>query len=228
VKIKKGSIKPSLPPFKRKSPKVPLCYCTQFNCFHLRLGPCGMCPTRKTCKQGPGWVKNGRVHACTQPHTCGAPCVLNFVLFSAEEMPFDKFSYFVRSNTAIHPIFPPPPKECILPFKSSSGTKQNTYNFPWLPTAYSIKSTPAPAIWTILQCDPDFLSRPPLPRVQRLRQTPVLDTNYFYISIHACGPSFLEEPSIQGHHMKCPSHSGGPLSALTALHRAFLFPQCSS
>lgn len=67
-------------------------------------------------------------------------------------MPFDKFGYFIRSNTAIHPIFPPPPKECILPFESSSGTKQKVCNLPWLPTAYSIRSTPGPGIQTIFQC----------------------------------------------------------------------------
>ena len=64
----------------------------------------------------------------------------------------------MRSNTAIHPRFPPPPKECILPFESTSGTQQKVYNLPWLPTACSIRSPPGPGIQTALQGDPDVPS----------------------------------------------------------------------
>lgn len=122
-------------------------------------------PHQGECERGPVGMKNGRAHASTQPHTCGALCVLDFVLFSAEEMPFNKFGYIVRSNTAIHPIFPPPPKECIL-FESSSGTKQKVCTLLRLPLAYSARSTAGPGMQTILQCDSASPSRPPCPRGQ--------------------------------------------------------------
>lgn len=83
-------------------------------------------PTAEMSDSGPARMKNARVHARAQLHTWGAPCVLNFVLFSAAQTPFDKFCYFIRSNTAIHPIFPPPPKECILLCESSTGTKKKS------------------------------------------------------------------------------------------------------
>lgn len=144
-------------------------------------------------------MKNGRVRACTQPHTCGVPCVLNFVLFSAAKMPFDKFGCFRRSNEVIHPIFPPPPKECILLFESSSGTKQKVYNLPWLPTACSIRSTPRPGFQTILQGDPGFPSRPPLSRVLRLRANTSAEQNAW------TSPDTLM-PTLPGRTPQGPSH----------------------
>lgn len=164
-------------------------------------------------------MKNGRVHACTQQHTWGAPCVFHFVLFSAAEMPFDKFSYFIRSNTAIHPIFPPPLKECILLFQSSTGTKQKVYNLPWLPTAYSIRSAPGPGIQTTSL-------RPSLPsqtssfkgsisgKLFFLRQTP-----------HTCADPSWKNHSGPSHHIlgnvTAPSD---PVSATIPFDGASIFP----
>lgn len=135
-------MKPQLPTFREE--KVPKC---PSGVYTIQAPPSAARGPREVCAPAAEDTRrNGRVRACTQPHTCGGPWVLNFVLFSAAEMPFDKFGCFIRSNEAIHPIFPPPPKECILLFESSSGTKQKVYNLPWLPTACSIRSTPAQGI----------------------------------------------------------------------------------
>lgn len=74
-------------------------------------------------------------------------------MFSAllQKCRFDKFGSFGRSNTALRPPSPLPPKECILLLESAGGTKQNVDNLPWLPTAHSPRSTPGPGIRTVLQ-----------------------------------------------------------------------------
>lgn len=74
-------------------------------------------------------------------------------MFSAllQKCGFDKFGSFGRSNTALRPPSPLPPKECILLLESAGGTKQNIDNLPWLPTAHSPRSTPGPGIRTVLQ-----------------------------------------------------------------------------
>lgn len=118
-------------------------------------------------------------------------------------MSLDKCGCFMRSNAAIHAIFPPPPKACILLFESSSGTKQKVCNLLWLPTAYPIRSTPGPGIQTILQCDPPFPSRPPLLRVQGLWQTLLPETDCFHVSTHIhVHPSWKNHPD-QSHCVKC-------------------------
>lgn len=53
----------------------------------------------KKCESGSVLMKNGMVHAYAQPHTCGVYCVHNFVLFTAEEMPFDTHCSLTRSNS---------------------------------------------------------------------------------------------------------------------------------
>ena len=70
------------------------------------------------------------------------PAYLALFFCSAAEMPFDKFGGSMRSNTAIHPRLPPPPKERIPPSESARGAQQKLSSLPWLPTACSVRSPP--------------------------------------------------------------------------------------
>lgn len=57
-------------------------------------------------------MKNGMVHAYAQLHTCGVYCVHNFVLFPAQEMPFDTHWSLARSNST-NVAAPPSPTSSL-------------------------------------------------------------------------------------------------------------------
>ena len=60
----------------------------------------------------------------------------------------------MRSNTAIHPRLPPPPKERIPPFESASGAQQKLQPA-MAPHGLLSQATPGPGIQTARQGDPD-------------------------------------------------------------------------